>query len=286
MAVKIITDSTSDINLEILKDLDIELLYLYVTFGDDNIKDSQISNEEFYARMEKEGIPISSQPAVGDMMEVMEKVVKAKDDLVCVFLSSEMSGTYQSGLLAKDILEDKYPEAKIAIIDSETTSMQLGLSAIEGARLAKEGADFDTVVKKVEETVVRTRFTFIPDNLDYLHKGGRIGGAETLFGNMFKITPILTVRDKNADILQTVRTKKRAKATLIKKLMEDHKDYEVKEVFIHHINTYKEAEQLQEDLRKELDIETTIADIGPVIGLHVGPGSVGLAYRTKDEIID
>lgn len=284
MAVKIITDSTSDLSKKDLDKYNIDILSLYVTFNGNSVKDANINNEEFFRRMENEGIPTSSQPAVGDMMEKMEKALKNGDDLVCVFLSSALSGTYQSALLVKDILLDKYPNSSIEMIDSESTSMEMGLAVLEGAKLAKEGKSFKEVVDKIKSTINKTRFIFIPDNLDYLHKGGRIGGAKTLFGNMFKITPILTVKDKKADILQTVRTKRRAKATLIKKLLEDNEKYNVEEVVVHHINAYEEAEKLQEDLEKEIDVKMQIMDIGPIIGLHVGPKAVGFAYRCEKEI--
>lgn len=286
MAVKVITDSTADINKQVIKDLDIGVLSLYVTFNEDSIKDMDISNEEFYKRMDAEGIPISSQPPVGDMMKAMEEVVKNGDDLVCIFLSSKLSGTYQSAELVKNLVLDDYPDANIEIIDSGSTSMELGYSVIEGAKLAKANESFDEVVKKVNETILRTRFIFIPDNLDYLHKGGRIGGAGALFGNMLKITPILTVKDKKTEILQKVRTKKRAKDTLIKKILDDNEKYKVKEVVVHHINAYDEAVELQSDLTKVLDIPTSIGTIGPVVGLHVGPGSLGFAYLMEKAIED
>ena len=286
MAVKIITDSTADISNSLIQSLGIEVLSLYVTFGEDNIKDSDISNEDFYKRMEAEEIPISSQPAVGDILIAMKETVEAGDDFVCVFLSSAMSGTFQSATLTMEYLQEEYPEAKMAVIDSESTSMQLGYCAIEGARLAQAGGDFESVVKKVKDTVARTRFLFTPNSLDYLNKGGRIRGAKTLFGNMFKVTPILTVKDKEADVLLTVRTKKRAKATIIEHVVEDDKLYKVEEACVHHINAYDEAVSLKEDLAKVLDVPITIGDIGPVIGLHVGPGAVGIAYRTKYEILN
>lgn len=286
MAVKLITDSTADIDAKILKDLDIEVLSLYVTFNEDSIRDVDISNEEFYKRMNMEVVPISSQPPVGDMMKTMVDIVENGDDVVGVFLSSGLSGTYQSAELVKNLVLEDYPDANIAIIDSGSTSMELGYPVIEGAKLAKENKSFKEVVNKVNETILRTRFIFIPDNLDYLHKGGRIGGAGALFGNMLRITPILTVKDKKTDVLQKVRTKKRAKDALIKKLLDDNEKYKVKEVVVHHINAYDEAVQLQTDLLNEIDIPTSIGTIGPVVGLHVGPGSLGFAYLMEETIKD
>ncbi len=286
MAVKIVTDSTSYLNDDILNDLNINLLSLYVTFNEDSIKELEISNEDFYKKMEVEGIPISSQPSTGEMLELMESIVKEGDDLVCVFISSLMSGTYQSALMCKDMVLEKYPQAKIEIIDSTTNSMQLGYSAIVGGRLAKENHSFEDVVSAIKHTNKASRFIFVPDNLTYLKKGGRIGGAAALLGNAFSLTPILTVKNGNADTLQTVRTKKRAKRTMIEKLLEDHKKYNVKEVTVHHINVMDEAKSFLEEVKAEIDVPVTIASIGPVIGVHVGPGAIGLAYYTEKEIED
>lgn len=286
MAIRIITDSTSDIPNNILESLNIEVVSLYVTFGEESFKSQHFKNEEFYIKMEKEGIPVSSQPSVGDMMEAMEKIVKVGDDVICVLISSGLSGTYQNAMLSKDLIKKDYPNANIAVIDSGSVSMELGFAAIKGANLAKAGSDFDTVVKEIEETIKYTRFIFLPDNLDYLHKGGRIGGAGKLFGNMLKITPILTIIDNKIEIFQTVRTKSRAKKVMVDKLMEDHEKYGVEEVVIHHINSYQEAREIKDNLDDILMAKISIQDIGPVIGLHVGPGSVGLAYRTNKVIAD
>lgn len=286
MAVKIITDSTADIDLKILKDLNIEVLSLYVNFGEESIKDVDITNEEFYKKMSSEGTPVSSQPAVGDMMLAMKKVVEAGDDLVCIFLSSGLSGTYQSAELTKNIVLEEFPDANIEVIDSGSTSMEQGFAVIEAAKMAQAGKTFEEVVKQAYDTIKRTRFIFIPDTLDYLHEGGRIGRASALFGNILKITPVLTVKNKKADILQTVRTKKRAKLTLINKLLEDHEKYGVTEVVVHHINAYEEAQQLQTDLLSKIDVSSKIGKIGPIVGLHVGPGAVGFAYRMEKPIED
>lgn len=285
MAVRILTDSTSYLSDDLVKDLDINVISLFVTFNDDSIKELEISNTEFYKRMEIEGIPTSSQPATGELLEAMEEVVKSGDDLVCVFISSVMSGTYQSALMCKDILLEKYPDANIEVIDSETNSMQLGFITLAGARLAKEGKDINEVTEAIKHTIKASRFIFIPDNLDYLNKGGRIGGAATLFGNALSITPILTVVNGNADQLQTVRTKKRAKRTLIDKMLSDHKNFNVLEIAVHHIDAKEEAQLFLEEVSKEIDVPITISDIGPVIGVHVGPKAIGLAYHTEKEIV-
>lgn len=286
MSVKILTDSTSYINEDICLHLDIKKASLYVTFGEESIKETDLSNHEFYQRMEKEGIPISSQPPLGELLESMKEILETGDDLVAVFLSSEMSGTFNSATLLKESLQEDYPNSKIAVLDSTSNSMQLGFAAIAGARLAKEGGSFEEVVKAVEDNIERSRFIFIPENLDYLHKGGRIGGAGALFGNILKITPILTVKDSETSIFKSVRTKNKAKKVMINKLLSDHDAHKIKEVAIHHIDCLEEARALEVELRKYIGVDIHIANIGPVIGLHVGPGALGLAYYAEGKLDD
>lgn len=285
MAIKIITDSTAYLNQDYLNKYNIEVLSLIVNFEDESFREIDITNPKFYEKMEKEGIPTSSQPNISEMLKKMEAIIANGDDLIGVFISSAMSGTYQSANMCKEQLLETYPDANIEIIDSKTNSMQLGYCVLEGAKASKDKS-FVEVVEIIKHTIKASRFIFIPDNLDYLHKGGRIGGAQTLFGNMFKITPILTVVDKEANVLKTVRTKKRAVKTLIEQMLLDHQKYQVLEITVHHINAINEAKALLNTLKTLIDVKIEIADIGPVIGVHVGPKAIGLAYHTKKAIID
>ena len=286
MSIKIITDSTSYINESLVESLNIDILSLYVVFDEESIKEINIDNDTFYKRMSIEGIPTSSQPATGEILETMRKYAQDNHDIVGVFISSEMSGTYQSALMCAEIVKNEYPNVNIEIIDSLTNSMQLGFIVIEGARAINEGKTFQEVVDIINHTQRSSRFIFTPENLDYLHKGGRIGGAAKLLGNAIKLTPILTVQDGNADSYQTVRTKTRAKKEMIRKLVEDHEKYNVKEITIHHINAYDEASKYLDMIQEVIDVPMDIVSIGPVIGVHVGPGAIGIAYVMEEEIKD
>ncbi|HZJ86643.1 MAG TPA: DegV family protein, partial [Erysipelothrix sp.] len=227
---------------------------------------------------------ISSQPSLGELLNIMKKNLEEGHDVIGVFISSEFSGTYNSAKLLSLELQEAYPNQKIAIIDSESNSMQLGFMALIGARLTEQGENFETIVETMEETIKRSRFLFIPENLTYLEKGGRIGKAGSLLGNVLKITPILTVKDKKTEIYKTVRTKKRAIDTMIDKMLEDHALANVQEIAIHHINCEEEALELKEKVKALIDVDVVISSIGPVIGLHVGPGAIGIVYTTKKDI--
>lgn len=282
VAVQILTDSTSYINEDIRRDLGIRIASLNVIHEDKSVKEIDIDNESFYENLDEQEIPSSSQPSVDEMYNTMKKVVEDGDELVCIFLSSKMSGTYASAHIAKDMVVEKYPNGKIEIIDSTSNSMQLGFAAIVAARLAKQGGTLEEVKIAVYENIQRSRFVFVPDNLKYLIKGGRIGGASALVGNLLKIIPILTVENGETTVLKKARTKTKAVVVMLDKLVQDAYEYGIKEVCVHHINALSEAQQLVENIKEKLNIAATISDIGAVIGLHVGPGAIGIAYYTKE----
>lgn len=285
MSVKIMTDSTSYIDEKLRKDLDIRILPLYVSFPDESIKETEIENEVFYAMMEEKGIPLSSQPTIGELYEEMVDIVSRGDDLLCIFLSSDMSGTYNSACKVREKVLEEYNNAKIYILDSRSNSMQLGFAAIVAARAAIDGKGIEEIVKIAEENIKKSRFLFIPDNLEYLKKGGRIGGGGALIGNILKIIPVLTVKDGKTNILKKVRTKVKAVKEMVEKVLEDDFEYCVKEIIVHHINCYDEAKELANKLKEKLNLNVSIVDIGPVIGLHVGPGAIGIAYYTEKELL-
>ncbi len=286
MSVKIMTDSTSYIDSNLRESLDIEVMPLLISFPDESIKETEIDNKDFYEKMEQKGIPVSSQPSPGEMYQAMVRIVNNGDSLICIFLSSEMSGTYNSACKVREAVMDEYKDAKIHIIDSRSNSMQLGFAVITAARAAKEGKSIVDVIKIAENNIKRSRFLFIPDNLEYLKKGGRIGGAAALFGKMLKIIPVLTVKDGKTAVFEKVRTKVKATKTMVDKVLKDNLEYKIKEIIVHHINCYNQAEDLVDKLKEKLDMEIPIVDIGPIIGMHVGPGAIGIAYYTEEEILN
>ena len=273
MTVKVMTDSTSYIDEQLRAELDIKVMPLHVSFQDVSMKETEIKNELFYKMMEQKGIPVSSQPSVGELYQEMTSIVSNGNHLLCIFLSSEMSGTFDTACKVKEMVLMQHEDANIHIVDSRSNSMQLGFAVIAAARAAQKGKTLDEVTEIAKQNIKRSRFLFIPDNLTYLKKGGRIGGASALIGNVLKIIPVLTVENGRTTVLKTVRTKAKAIAAMIDKTLKDHRDYGLQEVVVHHINCYDQAKDLANNLREKLKIDVTIADIGPVIGLHVGRGN-------------
>ncbi len=284
--IKVITDSTSYLEKQTVKDLDIEILSLKVEFQQDTYREVELENKAFYRMMEERGIPKSSQPAVGEFIEAFESVVKEGNQVLGVFLSGKMSGTLSTAVMAKDMVVKDHPDAVIELMDSESNCMQLGFAAEAAAKAAKEGRSLQEVIQAVEDMKKRSRFLFVPDSLKYLKAGGRIGKANALIGGLLSIIPILTVENGETSIYKKVRRKKKAVNEMIEKLRAEHREHTVKEIIIHHIDAFKEAEALAKRIQKEVEAPTRIMDIGPVIGLHVGPGAIGIAYYTEKELRD
>lgn len=284
MAVQILTDSTSYINQDIKEELGINIISLNVIKNNKSMKEVDVDNRSFYNDLDQQEIPTSSQPSLDELHKIMKKVVEEGDDLVCVFLSSKMSGTYNSAHIAKDMILQDYPKAQIEIIDSKSNSMELGFAAMVAARLAKEGKSMEVIKEGVLSYIKRSRFLFLPDNLAYLIKGGRIAGASALIGNLLRIIPILTVENGETAVFRKARTKMKAVSVMLDKLVADANEYGVEEICVHHINATEEAKALVADIERRLNITATISDIGPIIGLHVGPGAIGVVYYTKQDM--
>lgn len=281
MAVKILTDSTSYINEALRKELAIEIVPLGVEFPTRSFKETDVDNDSFYKMMEAEGIPQSSQPSLGELCAAMEDAVKQGEPLLCIFISSEMSGTFATAHMAKEMVLQNYLDAEIEILDSRSNCMQLGFAALAAARAAKDDKTLAKVKQAAEENMKRSRFLFVPETLKYLEQGGRIGRAGAIIGNLLNIIPILTVEDGLTTVYKKVRTKHRAVSTIVEKVKADMEALGIGEIVIHHINCPEEAREVAAQLRHDAEIK--IQAIGPVIGLHVGPGAIGVAYYTREE---
>lgn len=282
MAIKIVTDSTSYISDEYIKKYDIKLVSLNVIINGVSSREIDIENEVFYEeiRNSKE-IPKSSQPIPEEMLNTFREIVEDGDSIVGIFLSSKMSGTYSNANMIKDMILEDYPDAEIHILDSKTNCMQMGFAVIEAARTASEGKSINEVINAANHVINNSRFLFTPETLEYLKKGGRIGGAAALFGNVLQIKPILTVVNGETSVFKKVRTRKKAIEEIVKTVLEEIEAKGFGDIVVHHINCQEDGLKLAKALENKLGKKVEIQSIGPVIGVHVGPGSIGIAYYTK-----
>ncbi len=279
VVVKVITDSTAYFPEEVKRGHCLTIVPLSVIFPDVSYKETEISNSEFYAKMARSPkIPTSSQPSPTNFYEVFLRNVEEGHETAATFISSELSGTYHSAQTARKMVLEKHPQARIEIVDSRATAMQLGYIVLAAARAAEQGASLDEVAEVIRETIDRSRLYFVPKTLEYLKKGGRIGGAAALMGTLLQVKPILTLREGMVAVHDKVRTTEKALNTMLSIYEEDAAKYGVRGTSIHHIDCFSEAEKIKEVCRAKIHKEISISAIGPVIGLHVGPGTLGIAY--------
>lgn len=285
MAIKVLTDSTSYIDAKTQNELGIELIPLSVNFPDESFLETEVDYDYFYKKVEKTGIiPTSSQPSLGVIMEKFREIVARGDEVLAIFISSTMSGTFATALQAKEKILQEFPQARIEVMDSYTNCMALGMQVVAAAREAKVGASLNKALQAAQFVRDRVRFYFVPETLEYLKKGGRIGTASALLGTILKIRPILTVDMKTGmtHLLEKTRGTTTAINRMLEMMEEDRKKYGLKEILIHHINAPEKAQNLKKLLMERYGLPVDICSIGPVIGLHTGLGTVGFVYYTEN----
>ena len=281
MSIKIIADSTCYLPQEYIDKYKISIASLNVLINGNSYRETDLSNDWFYNEMAKSStIPTSSQPSIEELYNIVESIVKNGDDVVGIFLSSDMSGTFSTSNLVKNMIIENYPNAKIVMIDSRSNCMQAGFAVLEAAKAANENKSLDEVVSIAKNVIKNSKFIFVPETLDYLKKGGRIGSAAALLGSLLQIKPILTVEDGKTTVFTKVRTKKKAIDKIVNTVLEQNLKSPIKGIIVHHINCQSEGQELADRLKNSVGLENVkIQSIGPIIGLHVGPGSIGVAYH-------
>jgi DegV family protein with EDD domain len=285
MTVRVITDSTSYLPSEDLSALGISVVPLSVTLGGVTQDEREVDADEFYKRMrDTREFPTSSQPAVASVVEALEAPVSAGDEVVAVFLSSKMSGTFDTALMARDQVLERHPGAVIEIVDSRSNSMEEGFAVLAAARAAAGGASASEVGATTRRTTARTRWLFTPLTLEYLRMGGRIGNAAALLGTLLRISPILTVVDGVTAPFRQVRTHRRALEAIADQVAADFASHGFVDAVVHHVLALEEGESLAAMIEACSGHRPRVQGLGPVIAVHVGPGSLGVVYETRDEL--
>jgi DegV family protein with EDD domain len=276
--IRIVTDSTADVPESVRQQLGIEMVPLKVHFGSETYFDAvTIQSEQFYEKLSQAAaLPTTSQPSPVDFLDAYKHLIdkETTSEIISIHLSSALSGTYQSAVLAKSLLEGK---ADIAIIDSKSASYGLGMLVVAAARAAKEGKSKEECVRIVQSLRERTKLYFMVDTLEFLQKGGRIGKAAALLGSLLNIKPILSI-DESGEVMPVdkARGQKKAMAAIIGRLEQDFAGKEIN-VAVAHSEALQTAEQLSSLVKERFKVkDLTFTSIGPVIGTHVGPGAAAL----------
>jgi DegV family protein with EDD domain len=278
MPVKIVTDSGADLPDQLVKELGITVVPIYVRFGEEVYRDRvTISEDEFYDRLTHDPVhPSTTQPGPQDFLEVYQSLSEGADGIVSIHISGKLSGTCNSALMAKDMLEGECP---VEVVDSETLSMSLGLIVIAAAEMAKAGESIDKIVEWVKQAIPKTYLFFLLDTLEYLRRGGRIGKAKALLGSVLKVKPMLTIKD--GELVPVGQARNRAKG--MDKLFEYVKNAgNIQDLAVVYNTTPDEAQALAERLASVFDKEKIrMARVGAGLGVHGGPGAMIVAFRGR-----
>ena len=280
MTVKIITDSLSDITSDMAEELGVTVVPLTVFFGHESFLDRvTISTDDFYYRLTHDAVwPTTTQPPPNDFTDIYNKLAEETDEILVVTLSGKLSGTYNSAMSAKDLVQKK---CRIEVIDSQKVAMGLGLIVISAVEAAQTGAKLDELVDLVRGAMLRTHIIFYFDTLKYLAKGGRIGKAQGLLGAMLSVKPILTIKDGEIAPLSRVRSL----GAGIERLCSIVAEFpHIEKLAVEHTTTPEAADEIAERLGSILPKERIYrSTVSPVLGVYGGPGALAVTVLEAEK---
>ncbi len=280
MAIHIVTDSTCDLPGYILSEYNINLVPLNVHFDENTYKDKfDLKSEEFYQKLEKSSVhPETSQPSPGEFVSCYQDIASPKDTIISIHLSSKLSGTVQAANIAKEML----PEFDIRIIDSHLASLAMGLVVKDAAEARNKGNDASEIIDKIYHLLDEVTLYFFVDTMEYLQKGGRIGKAQAFMGSLLDIKPVLTIDSGEIVPVEKVRTKKKAIAKVIELLQEEKKKDNVQTGLLYSGDQLNLIENIETQIMENFNCQgTVISPFGPVIGVHLGSGAIGICMTKK-----
>ena len=289
MKIKLITDSASDLPLEFVKNNDIDFVSLGVNIDGNFILDDLGENfkmDEFYSLIRQGKMPSTSQANVFAFEEIFEKYVKEGYKIIYIGLSSALSGTFNSSVIARDSVLEKYNDADISVIDSKSVSLGEGLLVYKACELINKGLDKDEIVNFIENIKEKVIHSIVVDDLAHLKRGGRISGAIATVGSILNIKPTLTLDNEGKVVVKSkIKGKKKAIKYLASEIKDNAIDLENQTIFICHADCLTEAEELKNIILEESTVKDVIINsIGVVIGAHGGPGTLAAVFIGKERI--
>jgi DegV family protein with EDD domain len=282
MSIAIISDTDTSLPQNILQEYGIRQVPITIHFGEEVLDAcSDITDQGLVDRVERDGvIPTTAAPSPGAFSEVYQQAFDAgAEEILCMTVSGGVSATYQSALSAKDLL----PDQKITVFDTESISLGQGFMVLEAARLAREGKSTGEILEAVKDLRERTHLYAALDTLKYMAMSGRVGHLTAEMANVLSIKPILTIMDGKLDLLEKVRTRKKAWSRVLELSLESLGEGEIQEMYIFQTAAEDLAADFEALLRGAMPCpETiTITELTPGLSVHTGAGLVGVAFTTK-----
>ncbi len=275
--VTIVTDSTAYLPQELIDPLGISVVPLSLNWDGKTYRDGiDIQPDEFYTRLVKsDTLPTTSQSTVGDYAAVYEKLTNENRDVLTLPISSGISGSINSAIQASKM----FTKTKIEVVETKLVSMALGFQVLAAARAAAAGATLEECTKIAKEAYNHIGVYFVVDTLKYLHAGGRIGGAQRFMGTALRIKPVLEIRGGKIEAVKSVISMNKAIEAMVELVEKDIAGQKPVRVSVFHALAAVEAKELLDLVVKKFDaVEGILSYVSPVIGCHVGPGTLSIAY--------
>lgn len=287
MGIKIITDSACDLKREYIDKNNIGLLSLVLNLNDEVIKDDlgeTLSYKDFYRQMREGSTPTTSQVNAHEFEEEFIKHVKNGDSIICITISSALSGTFNSANIARNNILEEYPEAKIELVDSLSVSMGQGLLVLKACEMKDNGKSIEEIVQWLEDNKRKIIHSILIDDLNHLKRGGRISGATATIGGLLNIKPSAYIDDEGKLVQgEKIKGKKKALKFLANEVKERVINDENEVIYICHGDCLEDAEALRDIILQEVKLKDVIINyIGNVVGAHAGPGVLAVVYLGKN----
>ena len=282
MGIAIISDTDTSLPQSSLDEYGIKQVSITIHFGEEILKAcSEITDRELVERVNREGImPTTAAPSPGDFSEAYQEAFnKGADEVICLTVSGDVSATYQAAVAAKDM----FPDKNITVVDTKSISLGQGFMVLKAAELARDGKGTAEILAAVEDVQNRTHLFAALDTLKFMAMSGRVGHLTSEMANVLNIKPILTIKDGKLDLLEKVRTQKKAWNRVIELSNESLAEGEIDSIFIFHVAAEEEARNFEKQLREAVPCpdQIPLTELTPGLSVHTGAGLVGVAFTTK-----
>jgi DegV family protein with EDD domain len=277
--IAVVTDSTTYMPPDLVKKYNISVAPQVLIWGDQTYKDGvDMESREFFTRLKTAKVmPSTSQVAVISFQEIFQDLVEKGYDVLALLVSSKLSGTVQSAMQARDLMNTD--REKVHVVDSQSVAMALGFQVLAVARAVEQGANLNDAIALAEKSYQYTGVSFAVDTLEFLHRGGRIGGAQRFLGTMLNMKPILAIQDGRVEGVDRIRTKNKAHDRVLELTVEKIAGRTPVRLATLHANAADEAKALLTRAEQTLNpVESLLTEVSPTVGTHAGPGTVGLAF--------
>lgn len=283
--VKIVVDSTCDLDKELIEKYNIEVLPLRISVDNEEFLDKvNVEVDYIYEKMRKGVVPKTSQVNPQDAYNLFEKLCKSNEEFIYIAFSSRLSGTYNVCKSILDEFKEKFKDLNMEIVDSKTGAAAIGLMALQSVKMAEKGLDFNTILTNIYDMVEKSDYIFSISDLNWLIKGGRISRFKGTIGGILDIKPILQVNNGYMEVIKMVRGKKKTLKTVVDLVCEEVKNFKGQTIGISHADDIETANEIMRMIDEKIGKqEYMVSKIGSVLGTHLGIGGVGIIFF-KEEI--